>query len=191
MADYSTMSDAELLALVQAKGDTPTDYAKMSDSDLLKAVGGAPSGFLGHAKDLLKSIPGGVVKGAKGALDLITQEGTDYNPGNDPLKAPLERGVTAARNALPVPQGPAGKVGEAVGESLGSPFSYAYPGGIIGKVATAIAGGAGSELGGQAAEGTKYETASRIAGAAVAISPDNVDAGSIFSTKSSRPSRMM
>lgn len=166
MADYAAMSDAELLALVQPKSDAPADYTKMSDTDLLKVVGGGPSGFMGHAKDLLKSIPRGLVKGAKEGLDFITQEGTDFgNQGGDPLRAPIEQGVAAAREALPVPQGRAGKVGEAVGEAVGSPFSYIGPGGLISKVATAITGGAGSELGGQAAEGTKYETAARIAGA--------------------------
>lgn len=42
MADYGTMSDADLLALVQPK-PTASDYSKMSDADLLKMVQPHPS----------------------------------------------------------------------------------------------------------------------------------------------------
>lgn len=153
----------------------PDDFTDADISAALASEPAKPSGFMGHAKDLLKSIPGGMVKGAKAGLDFITQEGTDYgNQGGDPLKAPLEQGVMAASAALPVPQGRAGKVGESIGEAVGSPFSYLGPGGLISKVATAITGGAGSELGGQAAEGTKYETAARIAGALAGPTAMNV-----------------
>ncbi|WP_141339697.1 hypothetical protein [Bradyrhizobium sp. USDA 3458] len=38
MADYSKLSDAELMALVEPKAAAP-DYSKMSDADLLKLVG--------------------------------------------------------------------------------------------------------------------------------------------------------
>src|SRR5689334_4733444 len=59
MADYSSMSDAQLMALVQPQQSAAPDYSQMSDADLMKAVQPKSSGVM----DFLKSIPRGMVTG--------------------------------------------------------------------------------------------------------------------------------
>src|SRR5688500_14365777 len=80
MADYSKMSDAELMALVQPQ--QPVDYSKMSDEDLLKAVNGpstaedmAKSGGIGLAKGAIG------IAGAGGDIRSLLNRGADYLGG--------------------------------------------------------------------------------------------------------------
>lgn len=160
MADIGQLETA--LQNAHAAGDTQA--ASILASEIMKSR--SPQGFVANALDFAKSVPGGIVKGAKGALDLITQEGTDYaDRGIDPLKAPIDRGVAAAESALPKPQGRAGQFGAAVGEGLGNPISYMGPGSAALKLGGSVLSSLGGEGGKQAAEGTGWETPAQLAGA--------------------------
>lgn len=162
MADYSKMSDAELMALVQ-----PVDYSKMSDADLLKEVRGAsgkeqPQGFIANAMDFAKSIPRGLITG------LTSAPNPSMVPIQDELAAVAPTRQAAAETLkaqTPEPQGRAGKFGEAVGEGLGNPLSYVGPGSLPLKIGGAVLSSAASEGAGQATEGTPYEKPARIAAA--------------------------
>lgn len=82
MADYSAMSDADLMALVQPKASS--DYSKMSDGELMKIVGKSSAGDV--ASDVAKSAGIGVVKGpiqfAGTPGDIQSLASSDYNPLN-------------------------------------------------------------------------------------------------------------
>ncbi len=79
MADYSKMSDAELLSLVKPPAAQSVDYSKMSDEDLLKAVNG-PSVVADVAKSAGVGIGKGLIQGAGAAGDLrsMVSSGTDW-----------------------------------------------------------------------------------------------------------------
>jgi hypothetical protein len=122
----------------------------------------APQGVMANAMDFAKSIPRGIVSGLTSAP----------NPSMVPIEdeqaavAPTRQAATGTLKApLPEPQGPAGKVGEAVGEGLGNPISYLGPGGLGLKVGGAALSSAASEAAGQATEGTSYENPARLAAA--------------------------
>ena len=121
-----------------------------------------PKGFVANAVDFAKSIPRGLVTGLTSAP----------NPSMVPIEdeqaavAPTRQAATSTLKApLPEPQGPAGKVGNAVGEALGNPASYIGPGGVLLKTGGAVLSSAASEVAGQATEGTPYEKPSRIVAA--------------------------
>jgi hypothetical protein len=121
-----------------------------------------PQGFMANAADLVKSIPRGIISGLTSAP----------NPSMVPIEdeqaaiAPTRQAATATLKApLPEPQGPAGKVGEAIGEGLGNPVSYMGPGGALLKTGGAVLSSAASEAAGQATEGTWYEKPARLAAA--------------------------
>jgi hypothetical protein len=132
-----------------------------------------PKGFVANAMDFAKSIPRGIVSGLTSAP----------NPSMVPIEdeqaavAPTRQAATATLKApLPEPQGPAGKVGEAVGEGLGNPVSYLGPGGALLKTGGAALSSAASEVAGQATEGTWYEKPARL----VAALTGGVAAGKAF-----------
>ncbi len=137
---------------------------------LQKQIGApsGPQGVVANAADLAKSVPRGVLSGISGALSATGQ--AEQLQMGQPVDVPspeattgvLEKNITGD---LHKPEGRYGRVGAAIGESLGSPLSYIGPGGLPLKIGGAILSGAGSEAAGQAAEGTKYETPARLAGA--------------------------
>ena len=137
-----------------------------------------PQGFVANAADFAKSIPRGMLTGL-GSVLTIGARTLDPDTaaavamsGGDPAElvkknaAVTDKAVASAVDAagLPKPEGRAGKVGAAIGETLGNPFSYIGPGGAALKVGGAVLSGAGGEVGRQAAEGTKYEIPAQIAG---------------------------
>lgn len=188
MADYSKMSDAELLSLVQPKTAAPTqDYSKMSDEDLLKAVHGpsvaadvAKSGGIGLAKGVI-GLAGAIgdlsdlgAKGLEHASNFITDKlGMErYQPPKPrdtsvlnyiPTSASIQKKIEGVTGEFYKPHTTPGKYAETVGEFL--PASLIGPGGMAAKVGTGVAAGLGSEGAGQLTEGTKAEPYARIAGA--------------------------
>lgn len=163
MPDYSSMSDADLMALVQPKG--AVDYSKMSDADLMKAVKGSePQGFVANAMDFVKSIPRGIVSGLTSAPNPSMVPIADEQVAVAPTRAQATETLKAS---TPEPQGRAGKFGQAIGEGLGNPLTYAGPGGIGLKLGGSVLSSLGGEGGRQAAEGTKFETPTQLAGALI------------------------
>ncbi len=139
----------------------PDDF---SDADIASALAqaNAPKGFMANAADFVKSIPRGLVTGLTSAPNpsLVPTEDEQM------AVAPTRQAATQTLKApLPVPQGPAGRIGEAVGEGVGNPVSYIGPGGPLLKVGGAALSSAASEGAGQATEGTAYEKPARIAAA--------------------------
>ncbi len=120
--------------------------------------------------DFFESIPRGFLSGlaetasASGeAAQTEMQQPVDV-PSADEATDILEQNVTGP---LPRPQGIAGQYGATVGQFLGSPGSYLFPGGIGAKLATAVTGGLGSEAAGQLTKGTWAEPFARITAAVV------------------------
>jgi len=178
MADFSKMSDAELMALVQPQA-AAKDYSKMSDEELMGVV--QPS----TAKDAYKSFDAGVAKGTSlllgspGDLTNIGAKGIGIASDwiNDKLglpkyEQPKEKGPVAAfleRN-LPNSAGmekeiqsryyggekpyepitPAGRYARKIGEFAAS--APIGPGGLVAKTIATVGGGVGAEGGGDAAE---------------------------------------
>lgn len=96
MADYSNMSDADLLAMVKPKQAAPTsDYSKMSDADLMKMVQpqAQPS-----VTDAVTDIPAEIGRTASANLDTIKQGVT--NRGS---KGPIEGLMDTGKALLAVP----------------------------------------------------------------------------------------
>lgn len=126
-----------------------------------------PQGFMANAADFVKSIPRGALSGLSSALSASGQaeqlqmgQPVDVPSAQDTTKI-LEQNVTGQ---LHEPQGRAGKVGAAIGETIGNPASYVGPGGLGLKLGGAALSGAGGEVARQTAEGTKYEIPAQIAG---------------------------
>lgn len=163
MPDFSTMSDADLMALVQPKS-AATDYSKMSDAELMKAVNGPPQGFMANAMDFVKSIPRGIVSGLTSMPNPSMVPIADEQAAIAPARAQATETLKAS---TPEPQGRAGKFGQAIGEGLGNPLTYAGPGGIGLKLGGSVLSSLGGEGGRQAAEGTKFETPVQLAGALI------------------------
>lgn len=121
-----------------------------------------PQGFAANAMDFLKSIPRGMVTGFTSLPNpnpaLMEDERSAEMQGRaaaaDTVKAPLH-----------APAGRAGRFGEAIGEGLGNPLSYAGPGSAALKIGGALMSSAGGEAAAQGAEGTVLEQPARIAGA--------------------------
>jgi hypothetical protein len=161
------VTDPNILAQLNGAGPKP-----VTDPAVLAQLNG-PQGFVANAEDFAKSIPRGALSSFLGALSNIGAAGAvDAQFSGVPTASPetMPTGpqgvaqVEATVGKLPTPQGPFGRVGEAIGEGLGNPASYIGPGGLPLKVAGAILGSAGSEGAGQAAKGTQYEGAARLAG---------------------------
>lgn len=138
----------------------------MSDDQIAAAIKqNAPAddgGVLSGIADFFKSIPRGLVEGLTSAP----------NPSMVPIEdehaavAPTRQAATEALKApLPTPEGRAGQIGQAVGQTVGNPYSYIGPGGAALKLGGAALSGAGGEIGRQAAEGTVFEKPAQIAGA--------------------------
>jgi hypothetical protein len=122
----------------------------------------APEGFVNNALDFVKSIPRGLITGLTSAPNPSFVSTGD----EDAAVAPARQAATETLKApLPVPQGPAGRIGEAVGEGVGNPISYLGPGSLPLKIGGAALSSAASEGAGQATAGTAYEGPARIAGA--------------------------
>lgn len=121
-----------------------------------------PQGLVGHALDFVKSIPRGLITGLTSAP----------NPSMVPIQdeqAAVADTRQAATDTLKgktyAPQGPVGRIGEAIGEGVGNPISYIGPGGLPLKVGGAVLSSAGSEGARQSAEGTAFEKPAAFAGA--------------------------
>jgi hypothetical protein len=184
---------AALLGEAYKRGLLPPDMKAAYEEAQKRGLVQAPQPSSGVG-DFLKSIPRGIVSGFAGAASAVGQSEANLmagSTGNGPQPRKLsdlvtghvpDQGDLALANAVPgpaestalveqnvtgpmhQPEGPAGKVGAAVGEALGDPGSYLGPGGLPSKIAIAAGVGAGSELLGQAAEGTRMEIPARIAG---------------------------
>jgi hypothetical protein len=98
MADYSTMSDADLMAMVKPPAQ---DYSKLSDADLLKMVKPQETPSLGAADtatDVAKSGGIGLAKGAigmagaPGDLSNLLARGSQYASNYIADKTGLDRG---------------------------------------------------------------------------------------------------
>lgn len=133
-----------------------------------------PQGFVANAEDFAKSIPRGVLSGFTGALSNIGKSGAvdaqfsgvpTASPDIMPSGAQGVAQIESATGKLPTPQGPYGRVGEAIGEGLGNPASYIGPGGLPLKIGGAILSSLGSQGAAEAAKGSRYEDAARLAGA--------------------------
>lgn len=166
MADYSTMSDADLLAMVKPQTAAPkADYSKMSNEQLMQAI--KPTS-VSSTMDVIKSAPrallsglGGVLADTGAAESHAMSQPMDVMPTKEQTTAGLEQGVTGP---LYKPQTTAGRISTAGIEQLANPISYMGPGSAALKVGGALLSGAGSEAAGEATKGTNYETAARLAG---------------------------
>ncbi len=167
MPDFTFSSpDGKSYTVSGPEGATPEQAFGM----LQKQIGAppaAPQGVMANALDFAKSIPRGALSGLSNALSASGQaeqlqmgQPVDVPSPQDTTKI-LEQNVTGE---LHQPQGRAGKVGAAIGETLGNPASFVGPGGLPLKIGGAVLSGAGGEVGRQAAEGTKYEIPAQIAG---------------------------
>jgi hypothetical protein len=122
----------------------------------------SPQGFVANAADFFKSIPRGMVTG------LTSLPNPNPALSQDEMMGDLQGRAQAAnvvKAPLPAPDGPAGRFGEAVGEGLGNPLTYAGPGGMGLKLGGSLLSSVGGEGGRQAAEGTPFEKPASIAGA--------------------------
>ncbi len=119
--------------------------------------------------DLFASIPHGFVHGlantmsASGqAAQIEMQQPVDVPSGDEGAEL-LEQHVTGP---LHRPQGPAGEVGQTIGEFFGNPLTYLFPARSLGaRVLSTITAALGSEAAGQLTRGTRAEPLARIAGA--------------------------
>ena len=122
----------------------------------------APQGFMANTADFVKSIPRGLITGLTSASNPSMVPTEDEQMAVAPIRQAATETLKAPTYA---PQGPAGRVGEAIGEGLGNPVSYIGPGGLALKVGGAVLSSAGSEGARQATEGTTFEKPAAIAGA--------------------------
>jgi hypothetical protein len=142
------MDDAQIAAAIK-QNQTETTAAQ-------------PRGFVENAVDFAKSIPRGMVTG------FTSLPNPNMALSGDEMASDMQGRARAAETVkapLPVPQGPAGKFGEAIGEGLGNPLSYVGPGSAALKLGGSVLSSAGGEAGRQAAEGTAFEKPAQIAGA--------------------------
>jgi hypothetical protein len=112
MADYSKMSDADLLAMVQPK----TDYAKMSDADLLKMVQPKQPSL----SEAVTDIPAEIARTAGSNLDAIKAGVTDRGS-----KGPIEGLMSTGKALLAVPGLLASPITGAARSLIGHPMAQA------------------------------------------------------------------
>lgn len=135
------------------------DALKGAGTGLVKG-GAYVAGLPGDAQDLMYNML--EEHGGPPARDIKPLMG--QMPTSSDIVKKIENKVTGP---LPVPQTPAGKVAQSVGE-FALP-GMVGPGGIARKLGQyVVAPGVASELMGQLTEGSKYETPARMAGALVA-----------------------
>jgi hypothetical protein len=113
MADYSKMSDADLLAMVKPKAD----YSKMSDADLLKMVQPQEQPKL---SDAVTDIPAEIGRTAGANLDTIKAGVTDRG-----TKGPIEGLMSTGKALLAVPGLLASPITGAVKSLVGHPMAQA------------------------------------------------------------------
>lgn len=112
-----------------------------------------PQGFVANAIDFMRSVPRGALSGLLSAGQGPSQYDADIGAGmgGEPTQAMTTPQMVGAvekfTGPLPQPQGPAGRFGQSIGESLGNPVSYIGPGGLPMKVGSAILSGAGGQAG--------------------------------------------
>ncbi len=144
-----------------------------SAMEALNSLPPAPKGFMANAMDFAKSIPRGIVTG------LTSGANPSMVPTEDEQMAvaPTRQAATETlKGQTYAPQGPVGRIGEAVGEGIGSPASYLGPGGAVLKVGGAALSSAASEGARQATEGTPFEKPASVAAALAG----GVAAGKVF-----------
>ena len=176
MADYSKMSDEELLQIV---GSKKPDYSKMSDAELMAVVQKAQAAATEPSTlgDVARSFGRGVAKGAIGVAGLPGDVGRLVGrgvhaagsavglpePPPEAMDLPLipsseqvQRGVEKATGKFGEPATEAGRWAQSIGEFV--PGSILAPGGTgmlskLGvKAGSALAGGAGAQGGEEVAE---------------------------------------
>lgn len=123
------------------------------------------NGAVAGMKDLLKSIPTGVGRGLANQMsDMGNAASIEMSQPNNPQTKGEDVFKQFGGERLHAPESGAGKVGESIGEALGSPATYMGPGAMLPKVAAGVGGAIGSELAGEAAEGSGMEVPARLAG---------------------------
>lgn len=119
---------------------------------------------VGAVEDFVKSMPRGAIGNIASAASYAGE--SPVPPPDELLATPDEKMGALDKNfGLHQPQTRAGRLGEALGGTLGNPMSYVGPGGAGLKLATAALSGGASEAAGQATEGTRLEGPARLAGA--------------------------
>lgn len=116
MADYSKMSDADLLALVQPKS-APADYSKMSDADLMKLVQSQAGPSI---SDAVTDIPAEIGRTAGANVDAIKAGVTDRGS-----KGPVEGLMSTGKALLAVPGLLASPITGAARSLIGHPMAQA------------------------------------------------------------------
>lgn len=122
----------------------------------------APQGFTANALDFVKSIPRGLVTGLTSAPNPSFVD----TSAEQAAVAPTRQAATdALKQPLPVPEGHAGRFGEAIGEGVGNPIAYLGPGGLPLKIGGSALASVAGEGAGQLTEGSWYEKPARLAAA--------------------------
>ncbi len=122
MATVEELSDA--LRNADAAGDN--DGARILADEIVKMR--QPKGFVANATDFVKSIPRGIIGGLTSAPNPALGVPAWGELGD--VAATQKAATETLKSQVPAPQGPVGKVGEAVGEGLGNPVSWMGPGGL-------------------------------------------------------------
>jgi hypothetical protein len=184
MADYSTMSDADLMAMVKPQAATPTqDYSKLSDADLLKMVKPeqpsttedvAKSAGIGLAKGAIgmAGAPGDLsnllAKGSKAAGDYVGgMFGAAPSPEPTgpllPTSGGIQKAVESQTGDFYKPKTTAGEYAQTAGEF--APGLMGGEGSLLARGLTRVAiPAATSETAGQVTKGTDAEPWARVAG---------------------------
>lgn len=118
MADYSSMSDADLMAMVQPKQAAPAqqDYSKLSDADLMKMVKPQQPSIT----DAVTDIPAEIGRTASANYDTIKQGVTDRGS-----KGPIEGLMDTGKALLAVPGLLASPITGAARSLIGHPMAQA------------------------------------------------------------------
>ncbi len=195
------ISDDDLLAALTGKGAAKSaqqgPQGGPSDDELLKALtGGAtkatastpsaagavpppskpPVGFGGTLADMIRSVPGGLVKGAAavaglpGDVNSLLDAGANAVTGNNistnnfPTSAGIGKAVSAPFGGFYEPKTVPGQYADTISQF--APAALA-PGNALLRAARVAVPGAASEAAGQATKGTDVEPVARFAGALV------------------------
>ena len=141
------------------------------------------------AMDFIKSIPGGIVRGATSAISALGRaeapltmppEQAAEVPGPERSAQLVEQNVTGP---LHKPETTAGRYGASIGETLGNPASWVGPGGPVIKTAANVLGGAGAQAGEELTGG--HPAGRFIGGMAGGLLPD-VGRGLVTATRGLR-----
>lgn len=127
MVDYSTMSDADLLAMVKPKATAPAqqDYSKLSDADLMKMVKPQQPSIT----DAVTDIPHEVNSAYQQGIQHLTGNSVDDIPGYDPRTrgqlGPIEGLMRTGRQLIGLGETAAAPITGAVRSLIGHPLARA------------------------------------------------------------------